>query len=1408
MKSLFTLFILISSLGQYVLAQNTSIPDTNFEQTLIDQGYDNVIDGQVPTANISGIRTLSIANQNITDLTGIDDFLALETLNASGNQIASVDLSSNTVLNVVRLSGNQLTSIDLPPSIVQASLDSNEFSSFTAPNLPLLEVLSLSTNQLTSVDPSNYPNLTNLRVARNSLTSLDVSQNIALVNLDISFNTIGSLDLSNNGTLTTLSCNTCGLNSIVLDSNPLLTTVNLANNNLTALDLTNNINLSDLEMGSNPITNIDLSNQVNLTRFRCVLCALTSLDVTNSPLLTFLALERNEITTVDTSQNPLLEWTWIRGNNLVSMNYSNNPAIRSINLSSNELTAFIPPPATNTLTYIALGSNQLNDPNILSSLLTYPNLSIVDLGNNQFAGTVPNLTGLSNLSYYIFSVNRFQFGDFENEHAYYRDNIVPTAFYRNDPQAKVDIEETINANAGDDITMTVTVSGSQNHYEWFKDGNPIATAPDSPNLILNDVTVADEGVYHCQISSDIVTSPNNGQQLILERNDITLVINDILPACTSITLPTDGSNDVSVDTNINWTAVTVATGYLISIGTSAGASDVLASFDNGNATTYNPPTDFEENTTYYVTITPYNAAGNATGCTEISFTTDVALSVPGCTFLTSGNSQEYDGNLTWEPVAEATGYRLNIGTSSGLTDVLDNFDNGSSTIYDPPNNLPQDQELFITIIPYNSVGVAESCGEEQIRTDRLLAPPPCTTIQSPQNGNNAFPVDGIFRWDLIPQQSSTSSLTSYNILLGRTPGGSEILDTIVGAVDFYEFPGELPDLENLYLTIIPYNRDGAAQNCSSINFTTGPSMTPPNCTSVNMPTNGATDVAIDTNISWNPSVTATGYLISIGTSAGASDVLANFDNGNATTYNPPADFQENTTYFVNINPYNGAGMATGCAETSFTTETLLQVPNCTSLIRPLDTEQNVPVDTDIEWNAVNGAEGYIVNIGSQPGTNDLLANFDNGNNVVYDPPADLSASTSFFITIIPYNAAGNATGCIEERFQTVFINNFLSCSTILTPQPNQQNVPVDIDLEWTISTSANGVNVADGYEIRLGTAPGLADVVDTQLLFTPTQYDIPQNLQENTTYYLQIIPFDTAGPVPNCQEITFSTGNTVQPPFCTTINTPADGAINIPIDTDITWNATATATGYLISIGTSAGASDILADFDNGNSTTYNPQTDFDENTTYFVNINPYNSAGMANGCAEITFTTEILPTPPNCTNIIYPSNGAIEISANIDIVWEDVIDATGYFLSLGTQPDSDDILSLIDVGNNSRYQATNLPPNTVIYASITPYNATGNVSNCSNFSFTTFDPRLVIPLFFTPNQDGFNDVWKITDPEQIVVAIQIFDRYGKLLTSYQDSNSGWNGTFNNEPMPSSDYWYLIKLDDGQELKGHFTLKR
>ncbi|MHB1145980.1 MAG: T9SS type B sorting domain-containing protein [Lutibacter sp.] len=91
----------------------------------------------------------------------------------------------------------------------------------------------------------------------------------------------------------------------------------------------------------------------------------------------------------------------------------------------------------------------------------------------------------------------------------------------------------------------------------------------------------------------------------------------------------------------------------------------------------------------------------------------------------------------------------------------------------------------------------------------------------------------------------------------------------------------------------------------------------------------------------------------------------------------------------------------------------------------------------------------------------------------------------------------------------------------------------------------------------------------------------------------------------------------------------------------------------------------------------------------------------------------------------------------------------------------------------------------------------------------------LGFPKFFTPNDDGQNDTWKVlgNDLNSIQIsAIYIFDRFGKLVANVDLTGNGWDGFYNGERLPATDYWYSVKFTDQygdyREKRGNLSLIR
>jgi len=248
-----------------VFSQNTFIPDNNFEQALIDQGYDvgPILDNLVPTININSINELNIGNLNISDLTGIEDFVSLTFLDCTNNQLSILDLSENIELVTLLCSGNKMVLLNVSENI----------------------------------------KLTHINCDNNQLAFLDVTKNIYLTNLVCNYNNISSLDVTQNTRLNILSCGDNGLSGLDVTQNSQLDYLWIVRNYITSLDVSQNTLLVDLVVSNNQLTSLDVSNNVNLTRLDCNLNQILILDLTNNTALTSFDGADNLLCSLDIRNN-------------------------------------------------------------------------------------------------------------------------------------------------------------------------------------------------------------------------------------------------------------------------------------------------------------------------------------------------------------------------------------------------------------------------------------------------------------------------------------------------------------------------------------------------------------------------------------------------------------------------------------------------------------------------------------------------------------------------------------------------------------------------------------------------------------------------------------------------------------------------------------------------------------------------------------------------------------------------------------------------------------------------------------------------------------------------------------------------------------------------------------------------
>ncbi len=261
----------------FSFSQNVSIPDTNFKACLIADSLINTNgDSEIQISEASSYNgIINCSNQNINDLTGIEEFIMITELRCHNNQLSSLNLNQNTLLETLWCQDNNITNLD-----VSTNID--------------LTYINCKINQLSTLDITNNISLSELWCQDNNLTSLNISNNILLNYLNCGENLITTLDVSHNIAMYDLYC---------------------YNNKITNLDLSQNINLTTLRCENNYLTSLNLHNGNNIN----MLTHPFDFKITNNPQLYCI--------NVDDSAWASSNWTTSNGNIDSTMFFSINCSV-------------------------------------------------------------------------------------------------------------------------------------------------------------------------------------------------------------------------------------------------------------------------------------------------------------------------------------------------------------------------------------------------------------------------------------------------------------------------------------------------------------------------------------------------------------------------------------------------------------------------------------------------------------------------------------------------------------------------------------------------------------------------------------------------------------------------------------------------------------------------------------------------------------------------------------------------------------------------------------------------------------------------------------------------------------------------------------------------------------------------
>ncbi|OBX21809.1 MULTISPECIES: T9SS type B sorting domain-containing protein [Bizionia] len=876
---------------------------------------------------------------------------------------------------------------------------------------------------------------------------------------------------------------------------------------------------------------------------------------------------------------------------------------------------------------------------------------------------------------------------------------------------------------------------------------PAANVPTGSNIKLRFVNTYFSGNYYFYI--DNVTA----SQVVVDP-----------PSCSNLIAPTNGATGVSITADLSWQPATgIPSGYTLAVGTMSGGDDIVTSQGVGLSTSFALP-DLEYSTTYYVTITPFNANGDAIGCAVQSFTTgadpnapvDCGSGIPINTVFCYTNN-----DTTTFSFVSSDGSPLVVVFNSGSTEnnwdeliVLDSDGVTNLNAATPYGNAGNLAGLIFTstgdtiTIGVTSDGSGISCTTNPWNFDVACLDtssiPNCnSTLTTPINGEVGVNENVDLVWS-----AATIFVTGYTVNMGTTPGGIDVLDGVDSIGLLTLDPGTLEYDQTYYVTIIPYNDNGPAENCNEESFTVR--------SDPNQIIDCAAGQVLNTVFCYENGNNQFQEIFSYQSSDGSPlNIFFNSGTIENNLDNIRIDDGNGTVLFQGSNGGDLAGLSivsltdrlvlfyeadgsVSCESGSRTewdfdvscVDTTV-VPNCNaSLTNPLNGAVGVDINQDLFWSpATVFVTGYRIDMGTTPGGTDVLDDQEVGNVLTY-ALGTLTYETTYYVTITPFNDNGDAQGCIEEIFTTKDDpNQIVDCASgeVVTTTycygPNDNSVfnyassdgsPLSVfflagqvENTWDelIVTDSDGTEIYNGYG-NAGNLAGLSFVSSGGTIQVEINSDGSGSCSTSgyTPWNIEVSCVDTTA-LPNCNSV---------------LTTPANGSIDVDENADLTWSAASVlVTGYYLYIGTTPGGTDVLDAEDVGNVLTYDIGT-LAYDTTFYVTIVPYNDNGLAlpSGCTEYNFTTRPDPNQivdceagvPLNTTYCYTPNDTTEFN---------YASSTGFPLVLefnaGQVEDTWDELIILDSDGTQLY------------------NGYGNAGNLAGLTFTTSGPTLTVII----NSDG-----------------------------------------------------------------------
>ncbi len=604
-------------------------------------------------------------------------------------------------------------------------------------------------------------------------------------------------------------------------------------------------------------------------------------------------------------------------NTTANVTDAGDPATATI-YSSGVVIPVVPPP---TPTLVSPPTGATGQPtsvslrwNVSSTAQTYhvqlstdSNFTVLQINDSTLTDTTRALSGLAFSTKYYWRVRAklgtaaSSFSGRFNFTTQFQPPGAPTLVSPSNGQTSVPTSTTLSWNAvSGAVTYRVQVATSSN----FTSG--IIVDDSTQTTLSRNIGPLQNGTqYFWRVNA----SNPGGAGLYSTVSNFTTVV--ALPAAPGLTSPPDGALNITLSPTLAWNSTPTAVTYRLQVARDSLFTTLVAD-DSTITTTSRQVGPLLPITLYYWRVRAKNAAGSGPYSARFGFTTTAAPPAPFLILpLDSATRVSNTPTMTWQRIASATGYHLQIAVDPAFTTLIVN----DSTILDSVKTvspLPYGARLLWRVRSRNTSGASAF---SSARAFTVMLEPPAMPVQiAPGNNATNVAVTLILRW------SNTSLASGYhlqiardtlmtNIFLSDTTVSDSIVNVQVAPSTAYFWRVRGINTEYTYGQFSPIRR-----------FTTGNVV--PAVPVVIGPLDGAINVSRTPRMQWSASPGASSYRAQVSLNSSFTQIVSE-DTILTTTTFLPGLLEPLTPYYWRVRAKGTLGSSAYCATQRFTTGTLI-----------------------------------------------------------------------------------------------------------------------------------------------------------------------------------------------------------------------------------------------------------------------------------------------------------------------------------------------------------------------------------------------------------------------------------------------------------------------------------------------------